>query len=440
MKHLFLIRHAKSSWADEQLSDRERPLNPRGQSQLAPLGNALAREGAFDGLVRASDATRAMSTLEGIVPPDIPAERIATMADLYTFDWHRLVRWLESQTQGDRIALVGHNPALLELASWLLKHPPAHLPTAAFIHIKLPIDHWRQVARHKGKLERFLTPADYSYAHFARKLKKQGKDTELPAALQHQLSLLRQLEAGVIQGLDSEFLHQYRIAIRRSRAMAEAFQDVSGNRLLSPSIPQLKRHAQATSHLRDLHVLLSDLPALCHDDEPLQQSLHHYFSAEAAKEQKRLSRRLSGKRYEKSVAVWEDLIHSRKLHKLSKHLGAFEIRTAVEEKIRDFNRRTAELMHHSPDNDIHRLRKQLKRLRYLMELDQAAWKPALKEIKSRQELYGQFQDLCVQIRLIDDYRSHAPRAFDKAASHITDLLKDEKAALRTRILALGSLP
>ncbi|TNF01311.1 MAG: histidine phosphatase family protein, partial [Gammaproteobacteria bacterium] len=43
MKHLFLIRHAKSSWADEQLSDRERPLNPRGQSQLAPLGNALAR-------------------------------------------------------------------------------------------------------------------------------------------------------------------------------------------------------------------------------------------------------------------------------------------------------------------------------------------------------------------------------------------------------------
>ena len=37
MKHLFLIRHAKSSWADEGLADRDRPLNNRGEQQLQPL-------------------------------------------------------------------------------------------------------------------------------------------------------------------------------------------------------------------------------------------------------------------------------------------------------------------------------------------------------------------------------------------------------------------
>lgn len=65
MKHLFLVRHAKSSWADETLCDRERPLNARGESQLAPLGNALKAAGAFEGEIFSSDATRAIATLEG---------------------------------------------------------------------------------------------------------------------------------------------------------------------------------------------------------------------------------------------------------------------------------------------------------------------------------------------------------------------------------------
>ena len=42
MKHLFLIRHAKSSWADEGLADRDRPLNTRGEQQLQPLGKAYS--------------------------------------------------------------------------------------------------------------------------------------------------------------------------------------------------------------------------------------------------------------------------------------------------------------------------------------------------------------------------------------------------------------
>ena len=57
-----------------------------------------------------------------------------------------------------------------------------------------------------------MTPQDYSYAHFERKLKKKARTagdnpaTDIPEALHHQLSRLRQLERGVVLGLDDEFL------------------------------------------------------------------------------------------------------------------------------------------------------------------------------------------------------------------------------------------
>jgi len=178
MKHLFLVRHAKSSWADETLCDRERPLNARGESQLVPLGRALEASGALQGEIFSSDATRAIATLEGAVPEMAARERCQHLAELYTSDYRRLLAWLEHRDADSGITLVGHNPALLELAQWLLKHPPEQLPTASFIHIRLSIKHWHQLDRGKGKLVALMTPQDYSYAHFERKLKKKTRTEE----------------------------------------------------------------------------------------------------------------------------------------------------------------------------------------------------------------------------------------------------------------------
>src|SRR5690554_420420 len=96
MKHLFLIRHAKSSWADESLADRDRPLNNRGEQQLQPLGKALQRLEVFQSSdVFASDATRARQTARGILPADFPSDRFHIDPGLYTFDFKRLLEWLK---------------------------------------------------------------------------------------------------------------------------------------------------------------------------------------------------------------------------------------------------------------------------------------------------------------------------------------------------------
>ncbi|KAA1174416.1 CHAD domain-containing protein [Marinobacter salinexigens] len=439
MKHLFLIRHAKSSWTDEQLSDKERPLNPRGLSQLLPFRRALAQAGAFDGPVYASDATRAQETLEGILPEPLRPGQVTTCPELYTFNWRKLAHWLQHLDNGDCVAIVGHNPALLELAGWLLKHPPAHLPTASLIHIRLSIKHWDQLARHTGKLETFLTPAEYSYGHFARKRKKPANDSDIPSSLLEQTALIQQLQPGVVQGLDDEFLHQYRVAIRRSRAIAESLQEVTGDKLLARSILQLKRHANATSHLRDLHVFLSDLPELCQEDSQTRQTLVAYLSRRAGKEHKKLVKRLSSKRYLDSIAVWEGFIESRNFRKLASKLSSASICKAVTRRGREFNRRTAELTHLSPDEDIHSLRKRLKRLRYLMELAPSHWKKPLKGIKARQDRYGRFQDLCVQIKLVEEFMAGEAGASDANLLPVHSALSAKKALSRTEILALGSL-
>ena len=446
MKHLYLVRHAKSSWAEEHLNDRDRPLNHRGQAQLTPLAQALDRSGALGGTLYASDANRARSTLEGILPPAFPDNRVQLNPELYTFDYRRLLAWLKTLNDNqDTVTLIGHNPALLELAGYLLKHAPAQLPTAGFLCIALPDQPWHSLAKGQGKLDAFLTPAEYSYRDFARKHKKKaatrGTDPAwaIPAALQHQLKRMRQLEPGVITGLDDEFLHQFRIAIRRSRAIAESLQEVTGDKSLAKAIKQLKKHAKATSRLRDLHVFLQDLPVLCGRNEELRTTLETWALNEAAREHQALTDKLESKHYRDAMHDWDDLIHAGVIKKLARRMNPGDIRKAVDKRVQTFNRCTAEVLHDSPDTDIHSLRKQLKRIRYLMELDTPGWKHILKSLKYRQELYGRFQDLHVQMGLISELQQQAPDTMPAATRSLLSRLNREKAENRRLILALGGL-
>ncbi|MBV8432248.1 MAG: histidine phosphatase family protein, partial [Solirubrobacterales bacterium] len=42
-KHLYLLRHAKSSWDDPGLEDHDRPLAPRGRKAAKVIGAYLKR-------------------------------------------------------------------------------------------------------------------------------------------------------------------------------------------------------------------------------------------------------------------------------------------------------------------------------------------------------------------------------------------------------------
>ena len=66
MKTLYLIRHAKSSWAEGGLSDFDRSLNKRGKRDALQMGKRLKALGVTPGVVISSPAKRAITTAQKI--------------------------------------------------------------------------------------------------------------------------------------------------------------------------------------------------------------------------------------------------------------------------------------------------------------------------------------------------------------------------------------
>ena len=68
MLTLSLLRHAKSSWKNPTLPDRERPLSARGIADASMMGRAMTEHGIDPELVLCSSARRTLDTLSLVLP------------------------------------------------------------------------------------------------------------------------------------------------------------------------------------------------------------------------------------------------------------------------------------------------------------------------------------------------------------------------------------
>lgn len=114
---LYLLRHAKSSWADPGLPDKDRSLAPRGVQAARLIAAYISREQIRPGVVLCSTAVRALQTIEIIAPVfggDVP---LLVDDRLYGAEAEDLLsRLREVPDDVDAVLLVGHNPGLQELA------------------------------------------------------------------------------------------------------------------------------------------------------------------------------------------------------------------------------------------------------------------------------------------------------------------------------------
>ena len=113
MKRLFLLRHAKSSWDDADLADRDRPLAPRGRRAAGAIARHLRDEEISPSLVLCSPARRTRETLEAVDPSgDVRIED-----ELYGASEAELLERLRRVPEAiESVMLIGHNPAIQELA------------------------------------------------------------------------------------------------------------------------------------------------------------------------------------------------------------------------------------------------------------------------------------------------------------------------------------
>ena len=167
MLRLLLFRHAKSSWSEPDLPDRERPLAPRGRRTAPQMGAMLAEQGLLPDLVLCSPARRARETLDLAMPSWSPRPAVRFIPTLHGASADNYLEVVRDEGGGARrLMLVGHNPAMQEMAllliaggdSGLLKRLTAKFPTAAVAVIDLDAKAWSDVAPGTGQLLEFLVP------------------------------------------------------------------------------------------------------------------------------------------------------------------------------------------------------------------------------------------------------------------------------------------
>jgi phosphohistidine phosphatase len=165
VKRLFLLRHAKSSWDDPGLDDRDRPLAPRGRRASELIAGHLQREGIAPSLVLCSSARRSRETLERVIPA-LDASEVSIEDGLYGASSGGLLERLR-EVPGDleSVMLVGHQPAIQELALELaadgaeLARVRAKFPTAALATL-LFAGEWSELAQGSAELVAYVKPKE----------------------------------------------------------------------------------------------------------------------------------------------------------------------------------------------------------------------------------------------------------------------------------------
>lgn len=142
MKTLLLMRHAKSSWDDDNLDDHERPLNKRGRSAAPRMGRFLLAMHSAPDFIVTSTAVRALETARLVAAECKYAGIIREDPTLYVAPpefYIAAIRRLRSQVE--RPLIIGHNPGLESL----LRHLTAvdiHVPTGAIAKLEVPSATW----------------------------------------------------------------------------------------------------------------------------------------------------------------------------------------------------------------------------------------------------------------------------------------------------------
>jgi phosphohistidine phosphatase len=164
---LWLLRHAKSSWDDPDMEDVDRPLAPRGARAADRMRDYLDAERIRPELVLCSSALRTRETLARILPGLGPELTVRIEPSLYSFEADQLRdRLREVPADVGSVMLIGHNPAMQELASVLasegerLEELRAGFPTAALAELDVPVGSWDQLTPGSGRLERFVVPRE----------------------------------------------------------------------------------------------------------------------------------------------------------------------------------------------------------------------------------------------------------------------------------------
>ena len=169
MKTLFLVRHAKSDWGDEDLSDIDRPLNKRGYRDAHFMSNLMKERYLIPDLIITSPAIRAISTAlifgrnlklnysNLIINPNLYGTSMQHYKDCIA----------KTDDQHKNVMLFGHNSIISELANSLAKPFTENIATCGIVGIR-PAENcneWKCFIDTAGELLFYDFPKNHTEKH-----------------------------------------------------------------------------------------------------------------------------------------------------------------------------------------------------------------------------------------------------------------------------------
>jgi len=226
------------------------------------------------------------------------------------------------------------------------------------------------------------------------------------------VKVMRQNEPGLLADTDTEFLHDYRVSVRRLRSLLTQLREIFPEKPLTFFRGEFAVVGQLTNHLRDCDVLLENRTGYENMLPPsLNRGLVPFFNNIAAvrrKEHRRLVEYLHSAHYQTVCQEWDKFLDRLPNFPVTptSEMSVGELSgKLILKRFRRVLRRGAAITAMSSDAEMHQLRIACKKLRYLLEFfaplhaDQLA--EMIEQLKKMQSNLGDFNDLAVQIAKLD---------------------------------------
>jgi CHAD domain-containing protein len=250
------------------------------------------------------------------------------------------------------------------------------------------------------------------------------------------LYLLDALEAnvpGTVRDVDTEFLHDLRVAVRRTRSALKLAGDALPAGLRERFGAEFKWLGDLTTPTRDLDVYLlgyQDMAAGLVSAKAAELApFHEHLRAQRAAEYRKLVRGLRSARFSRLTCEWRGALTGLNRGRRGGQSAAALAADRIGRAHRRVLRQGQAISPDSPPERLHDLRKRCKELRYLLEIfaslyDPRAHQRVVKDLKGLQDCLGEFQDRQVQQEEIREFASH---------------MIGEEGVPATALLAMGEL-
>ncbi len=272
-------------------------------------------------------------------------------------------------------------------------------------------------------------------------------DEAVRRVLLHLLGAMEANVPGTRGAWDTEFLHDFRVAVRRTRAALGQLRGVLPADEVARYRPEFAWLGQVTGPARDLDVYRLGLPgfraALPPDLRDALEPFDRLLADRQAAAYREVDRALGSRRFQRLVTGWRAFLEA----PAEPGPGAPRAGTAVEDlarrRIVKAHRRVlregAAIGPDSPADAFHELRKSCKKLRYLLEFFQGLFDPGgvgrlVKDLKGLQDNLGAFQDLEVQatalVGFADALAGDGPARTQLALGVLVEHLRRRQAEVR----------